>query len=155
MATQSDSKILAQAARALVAAHSQGALATLRSEDGYPYASVVDYLPLPGGDVALLLSRLAEHQKYLSVDSRVSLLIAPGLGNPDVLAEARVTLLGDMEAVEDKAQLHDAYLLRHPHAGQYIDFADFLFYRLRVKQVRYIAGFGRMGWLQDKMYTKD
>lgn len=153
MATESDPVDLARAARALVTANSQGVLATLRSEDGYPYASVVDYLPLENGDVAMLLSRLAEHQKYLNADPRASLLIAPGLGKPEMLAEARVTLLGNMVAVADKTQLRRAYLTRHPQAQHYIDFADFLFYRLQVKQVRYIAGFGRMGWLQDKTYA--
>jgi putative heme iron utilization protein len=153
MAMASDPANLAQAARALVAANSQGALATLRSEDGYPYVSVVDYLPLDNGDIVMLLSRLAEHQKYLSADPRVSLLVAPGLGKADMLAEARVTLLGDVAVIETNDQLRQAYLSRHPQAEQYIDFADFLFYRLHVRQVRYIAGFGRMGWLPDKTYA--
>jgi putative heme iron utilization protein len=125
----------------------------LRSEDGYPYASVVDYMPVENGDVVMLLSRLAEHQKYLSADPRASLLIAPGLGKTDMLAEARVTLLGEVTIVEDKSRLRPAYLACHPQAENYIDFTDFLFYRFGVKQVRYIAGFGRMGWLQDKAYA--
>ncbi|MEE4379866.1 MAG: DUF2470 domain-containing protein [Candidatus Competibacteraceae bacterium] len=144
---------LSEAARTLTVAHTQGVLSTLTTDDGYPYGSVVDYLPVANGDVVLLLSDLAEHQHYLSRDPRVSLLIAPGLGNPDMLAEARLTLLGKAAKISDRAQYRADYLAKHPQASRYIDFADFNFYRLQVERVRYIAGFGRMGWLDATDYA--
>ena len=154
MSTPNDrpSLSLAEAARTLVAAHGQAMLSTLRPDDGYPYGSVVDYLPMDNGDVVMLLSRLAEHQQYLQADPRASLLIAPALGQPGMLAEGRVTLLGAVSTVSDKATARTDYLERHPQAEQYVDFGDFDFYRLAVSQVRYIAGFGRMGWLEQDRY---
>lgn len=143
---------LAEAARSLVAGNRRGALTTLRPADGHPYGSVTDYAPLADGDVLLLLSLLAEHRRFLEADDRASLLIAPGLGSGDMLALARVTLLGRCQPAAESAALRKAYLDCHPQAGVYVDFADFDFFRLQVTEVRYIAGFGRMGWLGGDDY---
>jgi hypothetical protein len=32
------------------------------------------------------------------------------------------------------------------------NFPDFPFYRLRVERVRYIAGFGQMGWIKGEAH---
>lgn len=146
---------LSEEARQLVAANRRGVLGTLLPKDGYPYASMVDYAPLPDGDVILFLSRLAEHQKYLTADSRVSLLIAPDIMAENALAQARVSLVGRAELVEDRPAMAAIYLQYHPSAQQYINFGDFQFYRLRVEKARYIAGFGRMGWIPDGRYHQD
>ena len=37
-------------------------------------------------------------------------------------------------------------------ARGYIHFPDFHFYRLHVERVRYIAGFGQMGWIKGEAY---
>lgn len=136
----------------MVAANRRGVLATLLSQEGYPYASMVEYAPLPDGDVILFLSRLAEHQKYLTADPRVSLLVAPDIMAENALAQPRVSLVGRAELVEDRQTMADIYLQYHPNARQYINFADFQFYRLRVEKARYIAGFGRMGWITVGRY---
>lgn len=138
---------LAPAARVLVAANAQAVLTTLRAGDGHPYGSLVEYLALADGDVLMLLSRLAEHRRYLEADPRASVLVAG-----EALSQARVTLLGRVEPEADKAGWRDAYLARHPQAETYIDFADFDFFRLRVAEARYIAGFGRMGWIAGENY---
>ncbi len=145
---------LSEEARQLVAANRRGVLGTLLPKDGHPYASMVDYAPLPDGDVILFLSRLAEHQKYLTADPRVSLLIAPDIMAENALAQARVSLVSRAELVEDRPAMAAIYLQYHPSARQYINFGDFQFYRLRVEKARYIAGFGRMGWIPDGRYHK-
>ncbi len=152
MDSNQGSTTLSEEARQLVAANRRGVLGTLLPKDGYPYASMVDYAPLPDGDVILFLSRLAEHQKYLTADSRVSLLIAPDIMAENALAQARVSLVGRAELVEDRPAMAAIYLQYHPSAQQYINFGDFQFYRLRVEKARYIAGFGRMGWIPDGRY---
>ncbi|MCP5424544.1 MAG: DUF2470 domain-containing protein [Gammaproteobacteria bacterium] len=145
---------LSEAARTLVATQAHGVLSTLRSDDGYPYGSVVDYLPLINGNIVLLLSDLAEHRKYLSRDPRASLLIAPGMDGVDQLAENRLTLLGQATPVDDRLRYRADYLVKHPQASQYIDFSDFNFFCLQVERVRFIAGFGRMGWLEATDYAQ-
>lgn len=155
MDSNQGSTSLSEEARQLVAANRRGVLGTLLPKDGYPYASMVDYAPLPDGDVIMFLSRLAEHQKYLTADPRVSLLIAPDIMTENALAQARVSLVGRAELVEDRQAMAAIYLPVHPGAQQYINFGDFQFYRLRVEKARYIAGFGRMGWIPDGRYHQD
>ncbi len=143
---------LAEAARALVRVAKRGVLCTLIPEGGFPYGSLTEILPLPDGDVVLFLSRLAEHQHYLTADSRASIVIAPAINDAHALAKPRVTLVGRAEVVEDRAAFAEAYAALHPDARGYIDFPDFQFHRLRVERVRYIAGFGQMGWIRGDAY---
>ena len=149
---QGSTTSLSEEARQLVADNRRGVLGTLLPKDGFPYASMVEYAPLPDGDVILFLSRLAEHQKYLTADPRVSLLIAPDIMAENALAQPRVSLVGRAELAEDRGAMAAIYLQYHPSARQYINFGDFQFYRLRVEKARYIAGFGRMGWIPDGRY---
>jgi putative heme iron utilization protein len=143
---------LAEAARALVRDAKHGILCTLIPEGGFPYGSLAEVLPLPDGDVVLFLSRLAGHQHYLSADPRASIVIAPAINDAHALARPRVSLVGRVEVMEDRAAFAEAYAALHPDARAYIDFPDFQFYRLRVEQVRYIAGFGQMGWIRGNTY---
>lgn len=148
------STALATAARALVREARMGVLSTLIPEGGFPYGSQTELLPLPDGDVVLFLSRLAEHQHFLTADPRVSILIAPHLFEQSAMAKPRVTLVGRVELVEDRASVANAYVERHPGAAGYINFPDFQFYRLRVERARYIAGFGQMGWIRGETYRE-
>ena len=143
---------LAEEARRLVAANRRGVLSTLIAGEGIPYGSLVDLAPLPGGDVLVFLSKLAEHQHYLVEDPRASIFIAPAFMEADALAQSRVTLAGRVALVEDRNSVVDLYLEHHPNARQYISFPDFQFYRLGVEKVRFIAGFGRMGWIPGDRY---
>ncbi len=154
VADDSGAPSLSKSARKLVTANRRGVLATLLTGDGHPYASMVDYAPLPDGDVVLFLSGLAEHQKYLTADPRVSLLIAPNIMADNALAQERVSLVGQAELAVNRQTMAEIYLQYHPSARQYINFSDFQFYRLRVQKARYIAGFGRMGWITDGRYHK-
>lgn len=139
---------LPDAARTLHALCSYGALATLDPREGYPYTSLVEVLPdTASGDVLFLLSDLAAHTTNLKLDPRASLLMTDPLHGGQLLARQRGTLMGQLELIEDRDAHREAWLARHPQAVGYIDFSDFNFYRLRVERVRYIAGFGRMDWL--------
>jgi putative heme iron utilization protein len=143
---------LAMEARRLVSANRRGVLSTLTDDDGVPYGSLIEFAPLPDGDVLMFLSNLAVHQRYLSAEPRASLLIAPGYSLEHALSEPRVTLVGRVEEVNDRQMAAAIYLEYHPHTRQYIDFADFRFYRLHIQRARYIAGFGRMGWINGERY---
>jgi len=146
---------LAIEARELIAASTQGILCTLLPGNGEPYGSLVEVLPLSGGDVVMFLSALAEHRKNLEADPRASVLLAPALGAPDALTRPRVTVVGRAERVGDRGAHRDAYLARHSASAAFIDFPDFAFYRLRVERARYIAGFGRMGWVRRDALADD
>ena len=135
----------AEEARALVAAHASGLLATLTA-DGDPWGSLVAYGTLPDGAPVLHVSTLAEHGRNLARDGRASLVVAEDAAGGDPLDAGRVTLAGRAErpagAAADAAR--SAFLAAVPGAERYADFADFTLYVLRVQRVRWVGGFARM-----------
>ncbi len=141
---------LAAEARVLVNGASRGVLSTLDRDAGFPHASIVDLAPVEGGDAITLLSALAVHRKYAEADDRASILIAPFIAEDDAMMRPRITLVGHLVREENRATYQDAYLAAHPEAETYLQMADFAFFRLRTERARYIAGFGRMGWLDGQ-----
>ncbi len=149
----------AELARDLVAGTKTATLSTLATrEDGttYPFGSLVAAATDPRGQPLLLLSSLAEHTKNLLATPHASLLFADHAAK-DPLASARVTLLGEVKRVEhaELPVVREAYLARHPEAATYVDFKDFAFYRLDIREIRMVAGFGRMGWIEVADYLRD
>ena len=67
---------------------------------------------------------------------------------------ARVTLVGRLEFLEDPGTSREIYLATHPYAGSYADFTDFNFWRLDIKQCRYVGGFGHMSWVTGSGYAE-
>ncbi len=141
---------LAAEAQDLIGDATRGVLSTLGPDGGFPHASIVDLAPVDGGDVITLLSALAVHRKYAEADDRASILIAPFLGDDDAMMRPRVTLVGRLVREDDRDLYRDAYLAVHPEAEMYLKLPDFAFFRLRTERARYIAGFGRMGWIEGQ-----
>ena len=143
---------LAEAAKTLVINSSHGVLSTLSTDGGFPYGSVVDYLPLPGGDVIVLLSELAEHFRYLRANPKASVLVAPELIEEDPVPKPRVTLLGEAAPAGNETALIDDFIARHPEVETYIGYDHLRLVHLDVQAVRYITGMGRTGWLDPVEY---
>lgn len=135
----------AEAAFSLVSSVSVGTLSTL-DPDGFPHGSYVVFA-LDVGDPVLLISQLATHTQHIVGDPRASLMVHESRFD-DPLANARVTLVGNMARVDDTSVVKPRFLAAHPAAEQYVDFRDFGFYKLVVRSVRYIGGFGRMSWVR-------
>lgn len=136
-------------ARLLVRRRGQGALASrlVRAGlEGVPYASLVTYATDWQGQPLFLLSDLADHSKNLAVHAAASLLVESGGEHPEPLTQPRVTLVGQMEKLDDQA-LKARFLARHPSASLYAGFKDFQLYRLTVAKAHLVAGFGRIEWL--------
>ena len=113
---------------------------------GYPYSTVVPNVLDEYHQPLLLVSALAEHTKNLLADPRVSYsLVEPGTDN--VQTAARITLLGDADRFEPDELLKARYLRYLPDAVQYLEL-DFMFFRIILTRVRFIAGVGKMGWLE-------
>ena len=90
----------AGAIRALLENERSGVLATLSARrDGWPFASVAPYALTEAGEPLLLLSRLAEHTRNLQADARASLLVQDHASLTDPQAGARITILGQIEAL--------------------------------------------------------
>lgn len=143
-----------EACRALVREARVAALATVAREPaGVPFATLVAIATDERGRPLLLLSRLAEHTQNLLACADASVLVGE-LAAADPLAGGRVTLVGRCERVPD-GEVADArarFLARQPEAAQYVDFADFAFYRLEPSALRYVGGFGRMSWVDAGDY---
>jgi putative heme iron utilization protein len=119
----------------------KGALATLESDGGHPYASLVLIATDADATPLLLISRLARHTRNLEKDARASLLLERTEGLPDPLSGGRLTLSGEARPT-DSPSARRRFLARHPAAAVYAGFPDFVLYALSVRGGHYIGGFG-------------
>lgn len=134
-------------ARSLLRQGCRGALGSHSvSTPGYPFVTALPYVPDGESRPLFLLSGLAEHTRNLIADPRASLLVTGGGGG--LFDEARLTLLGTVRpVVMDEASL--ARFLRYsPESAEYLTLGDFRFFRMEPVRVRFIGGFGRMGWAE-------
>jgi hypothetical protein len=131
-----------------------GAVPSSDDVDLWPFASLVAVASDDRGRPLLLLSRLAEHTKNLERCPRASLLLSAPDEPAGPLAGARMTILGALRPVADadRAGAAAAYLAVHPDAATPMGFGDFALWRMDVEQVRWVAGFGRMGWVAGVDY---
>jgi heme iron utilization protein len=124
-----------------------GTLAThARQPEGFPYPTVLPYAPDARHRPTILVSRLAEHTHNLHADPRAGFL-AVDAPDGDVLSSQRVTLLGRFEPVDSTPEVVQRYLRYHPEAERYLVLGDFTFWTMQLERLRYIGGFGAMGWL--------
>jgi putative heme iron utilization protein len=144
--------------RDLLANERHAVLATLSaSRDGWPFASVALFALSDAGEPLLLLSDLAEHTRNVRGDPRASLLVQDGDSLADPQAGSRVTILGQIEPIPDAESevARQRYVNRHPQAAEYLGLGDFRLYVLRVREARFIGGFGDMGWIDAATLRSD
>jgi len=133
--------LLHAAGYATLATHSQ-------QLTGYPYASVLPYVLDECQRPLILVSALAEHTRNLLADARISLsIVHPDAGN--VQSAARVSLLGQAKRIDVDDLMRARYLRYELDAEAHLAL-DFMFFRIEIERLRYIAGIGRMGWLGDE-----
>ena len=145
-------------ARTLVAGSNRGVLSTVALDPaGYPFGSVATYAIDGAGRPIVFVSAMAEHTRNAAADPRASLIITePFPEGSDPLAAGRVTLIGELLEVADDGRpaVRDTYLAANPASSYYIDFGDFSFWRLEVRSVRYVGGYGRMSWVEAAAYAE-
>ena len=131
--------------RALMHSQPTAALGTLM--DGAPYVSLALVAFDTDGAPLLLLSRLAQHTRNLLADSRVSLLFDGTAEFDEPLTGPRLTVLGAITPCPAPQAL-DRYLIRHPSARAYAGFSDFSLYKVTVDRAHFVAGFGKIAWIE-------
>ncbi len=139
-----------ESVKALLLKESEASLGTL--EKSSPFVSLTAYLVEAEkgeglGSLYLLLSDLARHTKNLHENGSVSLLVTQTKPEVPVLERERVTILGEIETVEEggeKKRLREKYLKRFPWGAMLLALPDFRFYRIRPREVHWIGGFGRV-----------
>lgn len=118
---------------------------------GYPFGSVTPFVLNHQGMPIILISSLAEHTKNITENANVSLLVFNN--ENDLQANSRLTLLAKAEQTDKNNALTRARYLRYiPQAESYFDAHDFSFYTLYITHGRYIAGFGKMSWIEGDVF---
>lgn len=143
---------LASEAKQFLRSTRSGVLSTFSAKfEGYPFGSVAPFVLDHALQPIVLISTIAEHTKNILSNPKISLLVFAG--NEDLQASSRLTLMGDAIKIESDESsqkymdLRARYCRYFPESIGYFAMHDFNFYRLHISQARYIAGFGKMGWL--------
>lgn len=124
-----------------------GTLAThSREPQGFPYPTALPFATDERHRPVVLVSRLAEHTRNLEADPRAGFLVAHA-PDGDVLNGQRVTLIGRFEPLEPTPAVVARYQRYHADAMRYLALGDFSFWVMAVQRLRYIGGFGAMGWI--------
>jgi putative heme iron utilization protein len=142
--------------RAIARAAKTAALSTIAREPaGFPYVSLVAIAFDDAGRALMCLSRLAEHTQNLVARAEASLLVTEETDG-DALAAGRVTILGRCApvAATEASTSQAVFLAAHPEAARYASLSDFAMYRLDPIAARFIAGFGRMTWVDADEYAR-
>jgi putative heme iron utilization protein len=138
----------------LIAGQRWGTLATL--DDGAPLASMVAYAIEPGmSGLLFFLSGLSAHTRNLLADPRASLAVGePDRGEGDPQTLPRVSLQGQALPIErDDPAFESAwssYVARFPDAAPRLELADFVLFRFRFEDARYVGGFARAARLEGR-----
>ena len=141
--------------RELVASQHMAVLSTVSlRQRGFPFGSVVAYALDDQARPLLLISGLAVHFRNLQADPRASLTIFEDEAMDDPVKAARVTLMGEVQRVAESEldSVRAAYLARHPESEKWASFGDFGFFRMDVRDIYFIGGFGAMGWILPDDY---
>lgn len=142
----------AQSARRLVRSVSGGVLSTLSQDlEGYPFGSVTPVAMTQTGELTLYVSAIAQHTRNMLGDPRVSLTTTEeGAGNQQALG--RATVVGDATPVPPARadEVAARYFMLFPEAREYAGAHDFSFFWITPRRVRYIAGFGRIHWIETE-----
>ncbi|WP_046006662.1 HugZ family protein [Pseudoalteromonas rubra] len=117
---------------------------------GYPFGSVTPFMSDDQGRLIFYIAGIAQHSRNLTTDSRVCATIFDAAQSGDQNEHARVTIVGDATPVPDEeaAELLLRYERHFPEAISYRQAHDFKLWRMDIKRVRYIAGFGQIFWLE-------
>ncbi|MDZ4339533.1 MAG: DUF2470 domain-containing protein [candidate division NC10 bacterium] len=147
----------AERARTLLHVARVGTLSTLsHRHPGWPFGSVMPYALDGLGRPNFLISELAVHTQNLGGDPRASLLVSQPDWSGDPLGGSRVTVMGNVAPVPT-AEIDESrrrYLARYETAQYWVDFRDFAFYRMEVRDVYFVGGFGVMGWVSAEEYVR-
>lgn len=141
----------AEKSRTIIEKLGKGVLCTMHQELQYPYGSTINLAVDDEGRPFTFVSTMAEHTANLLTSSKCSVVVTEEQGTGDQLAQARMTIVGDMSQTDKTETLKSQFLHHHPEAF-YVDFDDFVCMRMTVKAIRYIGGFGEMSWVEPTDY---
>ncbi len=138
-------------ARRLLNHQSLGVLSTHSIDvEGYPFGSIAPYAIDYDGEPTILISEIAQHTRNIKNNNKISLTVFdPNSDDPQ--AGSRLTWIGDAESIDPADnETRDRYLRYFPSSESYFETHDFSFYRIRLRRVRFIGGFGQIFWIEPE-----
>lgn len=124
---------------------------------GYPFGSVSPFMTDTQGRLIFYIADIAQHSRNLTQDTRVCATVFDAAHQGDQNEHGRVTVVGDATPIPDDE--HEAELARYirmyPEAETYTQAHDFQLWRMEVKRVRYIGGFGRIFWIEADEWKQE
>ena len=147
----------AERVRTLIGQSAVGTLSTVsKKHPGFPFGSLMPFALDDRGRPVFLISNMAMHTQNLKAEPRASLFVGQSAGDGEALGTARATLVGNVLPVPaaELAEVRGAYLARHPNSANWVEFADFGFFRLEPMDLYYVGGFGVMGWVEAEGYAQ-
>lgn len=155
-----------------------GVLSTISSMEGienYPTSSVVPFAITPEGKPYILIAGIAAHTKNLSNNNKSTLFISHPNPEGDPQSFWRASIIGNFKQVKtDESssssegvtsentvivteEQEKAMLIRYrtqvPNADTYLKTHNFSFWLMDdIIKIRYIAGFGRICWIEGDEY---
>src|SRR5690606_19595312 len=144
-------------ARALLRRMPTGVLSTWsQAMPGYPFGSLAPFAMTHEGRPVLYVSRLAEHTRNLAAHPRPRRTVAEATSG-DPPAARRASLLGEAhQAPEaDHAALAERFFALFPEQREYEALGDFGFWWIEPVRVRWIGGFGEIGWIERDAWLID
>ncbi|KAK5830844.1 hypothetical protein F383_19688 [Gossypium arboreum] len=120
--------------------------------EGYPFGSLVDFVPDSMGHPIFSFSPLAIHTRNLLADPRCTLVVQiPGWSG---LSNARVTIFGDVYPLPEHQQewAHKQYIAKHQQ-GPSQQWGNFYYFRMQnISDIYFIGGFGTVAWVDVMEY---
>ena len=158
-----------------------GVLSTISSEEGlenYPMSSVVPFAITPEGKPYILIAGIAAHTRNLSKNNNSTLFVSHPNPEGDPQSFWRASIIGNFKQVktiapssnyDDESSGHsitvtkeqeEAMLIRYraqvPNADAYLKTHNFSFWLMDdIIKIRYIAGFGRICWIEGEEYLSN
>lgn len=145
---------LAEKARSLTEQGGHSSLSSMsRKHSGYPFGSIMPYGLTQHGEPTFLISSMAMHTRNLLECPRATLLVSQQSPSGNTLGAGRISLLGDVLPIENADEgTQSNYVSRNPQAQNWLHFGDFTFFKMTIRDVYFVGGFGVMGWVRPKEY---
>lgn len=118
--------------------------------EGAPFVSMILFAASPDLQAFYtLISRLAQHTRDIERDPRVSLMLVESGDDvsDDPQQLARVSISGEAHPISPTDPAYESikslYLEKYPQTGFNLTLADFSFFRITPRAVRFVGGFAQ------------
>ncbi len=116
---------------------------------GYPFGSIVPYDIDSQARIIIQVADISQHYKNLTADNRGSIIVTDQFGSHDPQAHARATVLAEFSKVpnDEFEEVGWSYKGRFPESLERERAHGFLYLRGVPTNIRWIGGFGEIGWI--------